>query len=318
MPDNITRHITIMTLLACLAVIPARVSAGDYSRLVVFGDSLSDPGNAFALRGEQTVPPYDTLSPFLVPSAPYAKGGHHLSNGATWIEQLGKTLKLNKSVGPAWRVPGVFTNYAVGGARARDDGINVNLAVQVSAFTGLPNSASLLDGALVVLWLGGNDVRDAVQSADPAAVITAAIVAIQDNITALYLAGATDFLIGNAPDVGLTPAILLADGLFPGLAAGATAASMSFNAALEALLAGLEFALPGISFKRLDAFQFIRDTVADPQGAGLMNVDAACVTPGIPPFSCKKPDNYLFWDGIHPTRAGHAVLAGEAGMVLAN
>ena len=62
------------------------------------GDSLSDPGNAFALTGEQSVPPYDTLDPFLVPSAPYARGGHHLSNGATWVEQLGKTLKVNKSV----------------------------------------------------------------------------------------------------------------------------------------------------------------------------------------------------------------------------
>lgn len=318
MPDNITRHITIITLLACLAAIPVRVSAGDYSRLVVFGDSLSDPGNAFALRGEQTVPPYDTLSPFLVPSAPYAKGGHHLSNGATWIEQLGKALKLNKSTGPAWRVPGVFTNYAVDGARARDDGINVNLTAQVNAFTGLPNSASLLDGALVVLWLGGNDVRDAVTNNYPA-YIAEAIMAIQNNIIALHAAGAREFLVGNAPDIGLIPSISLADIFFPGDLSGiATGAAMAFNDALTNLLDGLEFALPGISFKRLDAFQFIQDVVADPQGVGLMNATLACVTPGLPPFTCKKPDNYLFWDGVHPTRAGHAVLAGEAGMVLAH
>jgi hypothetical protein len=39
----------------------AGVSANDYNSFVVFGDSLPDPGNAFALSGEQSVPPYETL-----------------------------------------------------------------------------------------------------------------------------------------------------------------------------------------------------------------------------------------------------------------
>ena len=27
--------------------------------------------------------------------------------------------------------------------------------------------------------------------------------------------------------------------------------------------------------------------------------------------ACKKPDEYLFWDGIHPTTSGHQILSME-------
>ncbi len=71
-----------------------------YSRIVAFGDSLADPGNAFTLLQISAVPPFEPI-----PSAPYARGGHHFSNGATWVEQLGGTLGLLRSGdrGPAVR-----------------------------------------------------------------------------------------------------------------------------------------------------------------------------------------------------------------------
>jgi outer membrane lipase/esterase len=306
-------------ILTCTVMFSAGVSANDYNNFIVFGDSLSDPGNAFALSGEQSVPPYETLNMFLVPSAAYAKGGHHLSNGTTWIEQLGQVLKVKRSTGPAWQVPGVFSNYAVGAARARNDGSNVNLTDQVMAFNTLADNTERLSESLVVIWIGGNDVRDATVTANPD-IILEAITAIGDNIISLYQGGAQDFLIVNSPDIGLIPAIRAADVFFPGLAEGATLLSIGFNAGLGELLDKLEdpvTGLPGISFTRLNAFQILRDTVADPQSFGLENAVDACVTPGIPPFACKQPGNYLFWDGIHPTRAGHAIFAEAAYTVLA-
>ena len=50
---------------------------------IVFGDSLCDAGNTFAATGEASRPPF--LS---VPAAPYSIGGHHFSNGSTWVELL--------------------------------------------------------------------------------------------------------------------------------------------------------------------------------------------------------------------------------------
>jgi phospholipase/lecithinase/hemolysin len=48
-------------------------------------------------------------------------------------------------------------------------------------------------------------------------------------------------------------------------------------------------------------------------GFGLTDVVNPCITPltRVHPF-CSRPDEFLFWDGIHPTRAGHAIIAGRA------
>src|SRR5437773_11819355 len=65
----------------------AAAGEGELSRIVVFGDSLTDPGNAFVITHQVSVPPYQ-----LIPDFPYARGGHHFSNGKTWVEQLARRL----------------------------------------------------------------------------------------------------------------------------------------------------------------------------------------------------------------------------------
>lgn len=87
-------------ILAARALIAADAP---FSRIVVFGTSLSDPGNAFALLGATNVPPDYSVDPFLVPDRPYARGGQHFSNGPTWSEQFGKSVGLGQSVQPAFR-----------------------------------------------------------------------------------------------------------------------------------------------------------------------------------------------------------------------
>ena len=117
------------TVLSCLVLglaAPGSVAAQSrYSGIVVFGTSLSDSGNAFVLVGDQGTPPDFNLNPLLIPNAPYARGGHHFSNGATWIEQFASSVGLEASVRPALATTNPqVTNYAVGAARAYDDGVN--------------------------------------------------------------------------------------------------------------------------------------------------------------------------------------------------
>jgi phospholipase/lecithinase/hemolysin len=307
----LTRNWLILALLACAPAWAADKTPFD--RIVVFGTSLSDPGNAFVLRGGVNTPPDYSVDPFLIPDRPYAKGGHHFSNGATWVEQLARPLGLAGSVNPAFRGSG-GTNYAVGGARAYDDGMNLNLPDQVERFL-QDAGGDAPAGALYVIEMGGNDLRDALLAAagggDPAAILSAALVSIGDNILRLYLAGARHFLVWSAPDIGRTPAIGALGASVP-----AGQLTVAFNAGLDNTLGQVKLMFPDIHFARLDAYAKLNTVIAAPQLFGLRNVTSACITPSAPPFACKKADEFLFWDGIHPTKAGHGILAHEAAQVL--
>ena len=290
-----------------------------FGRIVVFGASLSDSGNAYALRGgTNTAPDYD-LDPLLVPSAPYAHGGHHFSNGATWVEQFARSVGLAGSVRPAFLSSADnATNYAVGAARSYEDGLNVNLSAQVEAFLQQFGGVASAD-ALYTIEMGGNDIRDALQAfpSGSGAILEAANISIANNIGALYAAGARNFIVWRAPNVGLTPAIRALDRARPGTAQLAAGLTQGFNLGLDGVVAELSKALPGISIVRLDAFRLLNDIVADAEAFGLTNVTSACVTPNIPPFICERPDEFLFWDGIHPTKAVHDIIAQESAAALA-
>jgi phospholipase/lecithinase/hemolysin len=308
----------VVTCLAGLLVQPGSIAAQSrFSGIVVFGTSLSDPGNAFVLVGEQSTPPDYMLDPLLIPSAPYARGGHHFSNGATWIEQFARPVGLAHSVRPALATPDpAVTNFAVGAARAYDDGVNFNLSRQVDLFL-QRNGGVASSQALYVIEMGSNDIRDAfalsLTGGNGAPILSQALASIAANIQRLYAAGAREFLVWSSPNVALSPAARTL-----GEAAGAvgTQVTQAFNAGLAQVLGQLTAGLPGSSFTLLDAYQVMNAIVAAPASFDLTTVTTACLTPNVPPFACHNADEFLFWDGIHPTRAGHAILAGEAANVL--
>jgi phospholipase/lecithinase/hemolysin len=285
------------------------------SGMVVFGASLSDPGNAFALTGQQCTPPYSSLDLQLIPPAPYAKGGHHFSNGPTWIEQLAQSLGFSSFASPAFQSNGAkAANYAIGGARARTVSSGASLSDEVGAFLQDVGGAAPSD-ALYVIEFGGNDLRDAlvsiIMTGDPGAatpILQDALTAISDNIQALYGSGARNFFVWNAPNIGRAPAIRM---LPSGVDTIAEMLSGSFNIGLDAVLSGLD-ALPGIKTMSFDANGVLEDLVDHPEAFGLSSVDQACVMPNTQPYECKNPDEFLFWDGIHPTRVVHTILAQRA------
>jgi phospholipase/lecithinase/hemolysin len=297
-----------------MLVVPGWVTAQPFDRMVVFGTSLSDPGNAFALVGGTTTPPFYSLANLnLIPDAPYTGGGggsHHFSNGPTWIEQLGRSLGLARSVRPAFRGsnPGA-TNYAIGGARARNVG-DANLSVQVGTFLSIIGDAPAPATALYIIEMGGNDLRDILITGN-SGIINEAITSIVQNIWRLYGKGGRKFLVWKVPNVGLTPAVRAAG---PNAVAVATFLTQLFNdnldAQLQANFAGV------VDIVRYDVNSTLTAIIADPGQFQLTNVDLPCVTPGAPPFDCKNADEYLFWDGIHPTTTAHGIIAQKVGLVL--
>ncbi|HKY09429.1 MAG TPA: SGNH/GDSL hydrolase family protein [Candidatus Binatia bacterium] len=297
---------------------PAWAGGMRFKRIVVFGASLSDPGNAFALTGESIKRPYSELDDFLIPPAPYAIGGNHFSNGATWVEQLARQLDLGDSVAPAFGDSETGTNYAVGGARARTDGLNVNLPDQVAVFLSDVDSSAPAD-ALYVLDMGSNDVRDALIAgsvAESQAILADALASIGAQLANLYGAGARKFLILNVPNLGVLPSIQILDDFFPGAVAFAGILAETFNATLDSIVTSFA-ALPEVEMARLNVHQKVNDLIANPRQFGLKEVSAPCITPEARPFTCKRPDLFLFWDGVHPTKTVHALFAKEAAAVLA-
>ena len=317
----------LQNILLSLSVLVSSVAVADnhYSDLVAFGDSLSDSGNVFVLTGKVSVRPYDASN---IPSAPYPIGGKTFSNGKTWVQQLAASLGLNGTTGPALRTS-TFSNYAFGGARASSSaGGAFDLNAQVAQY--LADTGGNADStALYSMYLGGNDVRDALSAFNAALQQTLlsggtfpealaagqaaaesrleeAITAIADNIIAVAGAGAQHFLVPNVPNLGIVPAITA---LGPDAATLATQLSFGFNLALEGALSNIEQALP-VTITRFDVFALTSMLFVSPETFGLTNVTEACLTPEVKAGAvCKKPDDYLFWDGLHPTAAAHKILA---------
>ena len=299
-------------------------------QVVFFGDSLSDSGNHAIFTGLSSRQPF-SLGP---PDASYDIGGHHFSNGNTWAEQLATALGTPTSGQPALRAPGVFTNYAVGQARARAGApvfADFDLRTQVDRYLAQVGGR-VPPNTLVAIWIGGNDVNDALNAlvADPSGTTTTAILqqalaATVDGIAALYGAGARMFLIANVPDFAYTPYVRFLDAfVYPGIAAAATAVTTAYDAALGQVVMGLPFLLPPdpihpLQFARLlDANALIGQIVASPAAFGITDALNRCTTPEVVGHAiCSTPQRYLFWDGIHPTRTGHRAVAEAAWQLLA-
>ena len=196
---------TLFCLLLATLPLGAQPAADDarpapIDRLVVFGDSLSDPGNAFIDTGRFEVRPFEPI-----PDAPYLIGRFHFSNGRTSIERLASRLSLHRGGRPALLLPGLYTNYAYGRARARPTGA-FHFDEQVDLFLSDFDGVAAPD-TLYVVWIGANDLRDALATLpeDPTGataqgLILAAIEATASGIQQVHAAGARSFLVLESPE----------------------------------------------------------------------------------------------------------------------
>jgi len=305
-----------------IAIATGSLQAGDVRDVVVFGDSLSDPGNHFIAFGESAERPFEP-----VPAAPYSVGGHHFSNGKTWIEQLVAGSSAAPSAKPAFGRSPRASNYAVGRARARANAADFplyDLSAQVGLFLADHDGSAPSDD-LYVIWIGSNDVRDALATIATGGgsvesqlaaqqILGSAVQAIVDNIVAIYASGGRTFLVVNVPNPANTPVVRA---LPPVVQAIATQLSGGFNVAMAQILGALPQILPGADFVALDADAVLTGIIADPAAAGLDDVSSPCLAFGVTPHAiCSNPSSYLFWDGTHPTSAGHRLVANAAATAL--
>jgi phospholipase/lecithinase/hemolysin len=268
----------------------ANAASTTFSNLYAFGDSLSDSGNAYIVTGG-----------VFPPSPPYAQ---RLSNGPVAVEWLAADLGITR-FGPS--VAG-GTNYAVGGA-ATDTRNSSGLAIAQN--TGIQSQVTLFAStrpafdpatSLFFVWGGTNDFIIAANTgADLSATAAQAVVNLTSDITQLANAGAQHFFVPNLPDLGLTVFGRSTDPV------GLSRLSQGFNASLASALAGLE-ANRALDITEFDVFSSLHRLVANPGAFGLTNVTDACFNDVT---VCVNPDQFLFWDTLHPTARVHRILGEE-------
>jgi outer membrane lipase/esterase len=288
----------------------------DYTSIVVFGDSLSDTGNVADLSEAK----YDVRIPG--PYADYTDG--RFTDGAdtepaaenyfgVWIEQLAATfpskpeVKASLDGGTDYAYGFAFTGkgtsvFAFGPSDELSVTVN-NIGQQIADY--LATHPKITDKTLFVMWGGANDLLNATSDDD---IIDAGINQTL-NIQRLIDAGATQFIIPNLPPLGLTPRL---NGS-PTTSAPATKAAELYN---EVLAGGIALVRDfsrdrHITLAQLDVFALFNQIVAAPSKYSLANVTASSQGMVV------DPDNYLFWDDLHPTTHGHNILAVNAAEVLA-
>ncbi|MFA4894069.1 autotransporter domain-containing protein [Brevundimonas sp.] len=276
---------------AAAGAMASAASAQSYSRLVVFGDSLSDNGNLYAISGQPASPPY-------------FQG--RFSNGPVFTELLGFNAGRYTAGAP---VTG-SVNYAFGGARTDSSASPPGMRNQLLAYTGAGGTFRSTD--LVSILGGANNIFQAVPaagaSANPTGAIQPVVLAAATDINFIVNnvagAGAGTILVSNLPNLALTPQFN--QGAGAAAAALADYAGTQFNGALLSGLMTTAAARPGTNIILMDLYKIGITLAGNPGSFGLTNARDACFN-GV--TVCATPGTYLYWDSVHPTAAGHQLLA---------
>ena len=285
---------------AAAGAFASAASAQTYGRLVVFGDSLSDNGNLYAATGGT-----NPLSP------PYYQG--RFSNGPVFTELLGFNASRFTAGAP---VTG-SVNYAFGGARTDNAASPPGMRNQLLAYLG--GGGTFGENDLVSILGGANNIFQAfpAAAANPTtaqatmqSVATAAAGDINFIVNSVASAGAGTILVTNLPRLGITPQFSAGNPLVgPAGSALADFAGTSFNSALSAGLFTVAANNPDSNIILMDLYKISDTLAANPGAFGLTNASSACFN-GV--TVCADPDSYLYWDGVHPTAAGHQLIASLA------
>ena len=290
-----------------------------FTQVIVFGDSLSDNGNIRNRLEDDYFISY--------PGGDFNYSDGRFTNSSdtdpssgtyagTWHEQLSRDF-LGLAA-PTNSLDG-GTNYAFGGATTESGTREATVISNPDPFVGgeftvtIDNLGKQVDdyladetvdpAALYIVWGGGNDLFDD----DSAANVTATAERMAALVDQLARAGAVYILTPNVPPLGLVPNYK--DDAAKAIALSAASASYrdQLNAQLDATVAALAADSITITLYRLDIYGLFYRLAANPEDYGFVNISDSSQG-----NSSVDPDEYLFWDDIHPTTAGHFRIAEAA------
>jgi phospholipase/lecithinase/hemolysin len=322
-------------VLALPQAFAAATTTTKIDKIILFGDSLSDNGNLFDIssKAHNVIP----LIPVVPKTPPYFAG--RFTNGQVWVEHLATALNVqleDYAYGGAW-IESAYDSHHL---------VPLDLDSQISLYRVHAAFDQDKKNHLYVVWAGANDyVHD---RANMEEATTRTVNILKSHLDLLIYLGAQHFFVPTIPNLALVPEVrekgqdymkrqemmsklhnqkLLAM-IIQEQAEHPTLqfTVMDVSAVLEEVVK--DPAKYNIKETRSACYtgsyslrkqklyhnmvelnaarQYDLDLINNPQ------LHAAYVTGlladnGVAP--CANPDEYLFWDQIHPTRVIHAVMA---------
>lgn len=263
-------------------------------RMVSFGDSLSDKGNSLNDFSWQF---------------PQRHGWFHgrFSNGRVWTEHLADTAGLT------------LYNWAIGGAETDHARFVINsLDEQVKSFDTYTRTVSGYDisRTLFTVLIGANDFmndgRTDINS------VSDVMMRQQKALVRLGKLGAKRILLLNLPDISTTPSYRMRSDMDRLLIHDKV---RLYNEGLPAMARWIS-AETGADVRVVDMAGAFKELLDEPARFGIANTTQSCLNLPEDTFlnyfreqnrrvEC-RPDEYVFWDHVHPTTRVHRLIAERA------
>lgn len=345
------KKLKILLLTGCALTVSASLAQAQFATtgdVITFGDSLSDNGNLFASTGMANDFPGSsrfvnpgglTWIEQLLGGTPDPTGANAVSPQNSPAQGTGVAGDVNVAFGGAFAgsgglaagIPGVTEQqgiFAVSGGTIDADDTVTYWAGANNFFAGLPLVTDAAGAAALGQNVGALAVNDISQLATGAVVSGGGpgqLVYLNlpnlaslpsTNLSAQQAAtgAAAQVAAGGGDAAAQAAASAQAQAAVLGAAAFAT---QNYNVTLETGVAQLAAVDTNTDFVLIDVAAVFNEVTANPEAFGFTNATAGCIFDA----ACAAADfetqnEFVFSDGVHPTNAGHALIAELARQTL--
>ncbi|XP_058748984.1 GDSL esterase/lipase At1g29670-like [Vicia villosa] len=298
--------------------------------LFIFGDSLSDSGNNNNLRTLSKV----NYKPYGIdfPKGPTGR----FSNGLTSIDILAQLLGFEDFIPPFANTMGSNilkgVNYASGSAGIRNEtgkhlGADIDLGLQLqnhktiiarisNMLGGVQQASRYLNQCLYYVNIGSNDYINnyflpqfysSSRVYNPTQYAQDLIDRLSQSIMTLHNAGARKMMLVGIGPIGCTPNAIATHG---SCIQEPNAAALIFSSKLKSLVNRLNMKFTGSKFifrdSTTDYYTSLKSFRVTNAACCRLVLNSLCALNQTP---CGNRNEYMFWDGFHPTSAANKLTA---------
>ncbi|KAL6274121.1 hypothetical protein ACE6H2_024813 [Prunus campanulata] len=290
--------------------------------VIVFGDSIVDPGNNNNIKTtvKCNFPPYgrDFIG---------RKPTGRFSNGRVPSDLIAESVGV-KNILPAYLDPSLkVQDLLTGSVLSLSDQLDLfkKYLSKINAAVGEARTATILSKSIYIVCLGSDDIANTYYSTplrrrqyDIPAYTDLMLKSASSFFQELYDLGARRIGIISLPAIGCVPSQrTLNGGIDRGCSDNANQAASLFNSKLTAQIDAFNKRLTEARLVYLDIYNTSLSLIQNPSQYGLEVVNKGCCGTGnievgilctrYSPGTCKDPSKYLFWDSYHPTEKAYKI-----------